>query len=117
MNADPVDWPAIIAGWQDAFQGLRVAMQKMGRVVTKMSVSLRIRANDEEHVCGLEARFLVRGGLTADIDTLVRNLLRAPQNLVTEQEKYLVRLLTPSNRARLAAAAIRGYAVHQESRR
>ena len=108
-----------------AFQNLKDAFRDIGRALVEsarqMSRTMRaftriIReaANDEVHVCGLEARYLVRGGLGCytyeDLHALVRGLLYEPWEHAPEDERVLMHLLTRHNRARLAAAAIRGYA-------
>lgn len=120
MKIDPIDWPAIIAGWRVAFQDLAETMTRAGQSINSSMLSMtrlaRESANDEVRVSGLEALFYVRAGMgLPDIDALdhlVREILRAPTTGVGDS-RVTLRYLTPGNRLRLVQVALRGWAVHQ----
>lgn len=104
---------ADLAALRRGFRAMHKAVQDATWVMLKafrpITAALRNAANHEVHVSGLEARYYVRGGLLCpDIDALVRTLLREPWAAAPPDEQYFMRLLSPENRARLAAAAIRG---------
>jgi len=103
----PFDWAPHLAAWRRAFEDVGKAMQNVGQAFRALSRTACQAMNEEVNVCGLEARFLVRGGLTEDIDYLVLTLLLCPWEIEPS-----LRLLTPPSRARLAAAAIRGHVGH-----
>jgi hypothetical protein len=119
VNVESIDWAAIVEGWRLAFEGMAKAANKAfaairGAMQNVMRVSREI-ANDEVRVSGLEARYFIRGGHAQDIDALVQDLLTDPARQGDMDEVFLMDLLTPASRARLAAAAIQGYtAVHDE---
>jgi hypothetical protein len=97
---------------------IKKAMHSMGKEAIKpfraFARAMRESANSEARVSGLESRYYVRGGLACplgldDIDALVKNLMRHPGRVGEDDEHLLMTMLTPENRARLAAAALRGY--------
>jgi hypothetical protein len=74
---------------------------------------VRLLANDDLHVSGLEARYYVRGAMACrtqeDIDALVYDIMTSPGTTAEDEDRMLVNLLVPGSRSRVAAAAIRGY--------
>lgn len=83
------------------------AMTDLSRHLHRMQQRIIDAANDEVLVSGLEARYQVRAGLDpayrtpGDLDGLVQAIMRG--------EAEDTRLLTAENRARVAAAALRGW--------
>lgn len=113
-SAPRVDWENLTnAMRQIGFAAERAAdsMERMTvRAALSMNPDLPALVNNEVRVCGLEARYLVRGGMVGTheegtIDGLVHDLMTRPQR----QGAVLDRLLTRASRARLAAAAMQGY--------
>jgi hypothetical protein len=107
-----LDVCAVVEGLRQGFEAMRVAARRAGEVIARAGVVFRAAANDEVRVCGLEGRFQVRGAFADDVDALIHDLLRCPETLAAQGESLYLGLLTPANRARLAAAAARGHAEH-----
>jgi hypothetical protein len=96
----------------DAFRRMRGQMRGLTLSFRRAHEAFVSGVNDERHVSGLEARYYVRGALAqVDVDDLVSALLRDPGSVAADDdESMLLPYLTPASRARLAAAAARGYA-------
>jgi hypothetical protein len=108
-----IDVPTMLRSMQKGFKRMGETMQTMTKAMRSFGSALRDAANDEIRVAGLEARYYVRGAFE-DIDPLVRNLLRHPARTAPMSEAFALSMLTKKNRARLAAAAIRGHVSHTE---
>lgn len=92
---------------REAARVVNRGLRSMARTMARVSAAIREAANDEVTVSGLEARYLVRAGLDPayrspeDLDALVQAIMRG--------EAEDTRLLYRENRARVAAAALRGW--------
>lgn len=101
-----VDWTPFQAASRKMARQVTLAMAQWRTVFTGIERSVKALANDEVNVCGLEARFYVRGGVACrlgleDLDDLIGHLLNGAGEAL---------FLTRENRIRLAVAAMRGYA-------
>jgi hypothetical protein len=109
-----IDTSAIERAFQHAAEIAREAarvvnrgLRAWARQMSRLGAAIREAANDEVTVSGLEARYFVRAGLDPayrspeDLDALVQAIMRG--------EAEDTRLLYRENRARIAAAALRGH--------
>lgn len=104
-----IDWGALRA----AVAAVGESFSLTSKAIVAFARLMHDAANDEVRVSGLEARYYVRGGLHCpDVDALVLDLLRDPARQALEDEDFLMTLLSQTNRARLAAAALRGWVEH-----
>jgi hypothetical protein len=98
-------WSAPVDRFVDAFAGMRESFERAGRAFERVSAAL-LRAK-EVRVSGLEARYYVRGAFCslAELDALVQRLMRRRETAV----EWGFFPCSEGDRARLAAAAMRGW--------
>jgi len=119
LPSPPVDWQAQVGRWTTAYRAAARAagdaLRAFSRTMLSASRLMAAAANSEARLAGLEARYALRGWSCSpayrlgDIGVLVRGLMTEPWAHAPGDEELLMRLLTTASRARLAAAALRGY--------
>jgi Sec-independent protein translocase protein TatA len=114
-----VDGNTMTRGLRAAAEAVAEAMRGMRRVMRSVGSSFSRAANAEEVVQGYMTVMRVRGGLVewqgAGIGDLVHTLMVEPSAQALEPgEGPWMDLLTPANRARVAAAALEGYVLHHD---
>jgi hypothetical protein len=109
----PEDVQILAAAGQKAAQAMKAFTDAMAATVRRFHADIelwRILANTPEAVAGLEGRYQVRAGLDhayadpAHLDAMIYAVLDGTADGTI--------LLTPTSRATVAAAALRGWALH-----